>query len=141
MIRAATEADIPRLVEMGRRFRQESTYAQYLADNPEKMEELGKTLLAANGLLLAEQDDGITAMLGFIVHNHFISGEKVAGEVFWWAEPERRGDGVRLLRETENRARGVGAKYMQMIAPNARVAAFYERIGYEFVESTHQKAL
>ena len=46
-------------------------------------------------------DGAIVGMLGFIIHDHFISGEKVAGEVFWWMEPEHRGDGLKLLDETK----------------------------------------
>lgn len=141
MIRLAREADIPRLVEMGQRFRRESSYAERLADNPEKMAELGRQLLKVDGLLLSEKDGELTGMLGFILHNHFISGEVFAGEVFWWVEPERRGDGLRLLREAEKRARARGAKYMQMIAPTDQVATIYKRLDYEFVEATYQKAL
>lgn len=105
------------------------------------MQELGEMLLATDGLLLSERDGQLTGMLGFILHSHFISGEIFAGEVFWYVEPEQRGDGVRLLREAERRAKERGAKYMHMIAPNSKVAEFYCRTGYEFVESTFQKAL
>lgn len=141
MIRLATEPDIPRLVEMGQRFRQETAYAKFLADNPEKMAELGRKLIAGNGLLLAECDGGIFGMLGFIVYPHFISGEMMAGEVFWWVDPEHRGEGFKLLRHMEKMARLAGAKHMQMIAPTDRVASFYERVGYSQVETTYQKSL
>lgn len=139
MIRLATVADIPRMVEMGRRFRNESTYNKYLADNPEKMAELGEKLVAVDGILVAEHDGKLTGMLGYIVHEHFISGEKVAGEVFWWVE--KRGDGLALLREMEKRARAVGAKYIQMIAPSQRVARLYTIMKFDFVESTYQRTL
>lgn len=139
MIRLATVADIPRMVEMGRRFRNESTYNKYLADNPEKMGELGEKLVAVDGILVAEHGGKLTGMLGYIVHEHFISGEKVAGEVFWWVE--KRGDGLALLREMEKRARAVGAKYIQMIAPSQRVARLYTIMKFDFVESTYQRTL
>lgn len=137
-VRSATDADIPRLVEMGRRFRAESTYSKYLADNPQRMAELGRQLLAKDGLLCAERDGSIVGMLGFILHDHFISGERVAGEVFWWMEPEHRGDGLKLLDETKRRARAAGAKYMHMIAPSERVTRLYKHLRYAFVESTFQ---
>ena len=139
MIRQATVEDIPRMVEMGRKFRQESTYSAYLADNPAKMAELGERLLAVDGILVSEHDGVITAMLGYVIHDHFISGEKFAGEVFWWAE--RRGDGLDLLREMERRARAAGAKYIQMIAPTKRVERIYTILKFAFVESTYQRAL
>ena len=37
------------------------------------------------------EDGAIVGMLGFIhAPTTFISGERVAGEVFWWTEPEHR---------------------------------------------------
>lgn len=142
MIRLATANDLPRMVEMGLRFLEESPYKKYFARNPGKMLELGERLLAsAGGILVAQKDQEIVAMLGFIVHEHFISGERVAGEVFWWVEPEHRGAGLRLLREAEKEAKARGAVNLQMIAPDERVGKLYGLLGYEFLESTHQKSL
>lgn len=141
MIRTATREDIPRMVEMGRRFRNESSYNKYLADNPAKMAELGEKLVALDGIIVAERDGEIQAMLGYVVHEHFISGERVAGEIFWWAEPEHRGAGLMLLREMEKRARAAGAKYLHMIAPSERVKTLYERLHFDFIEATYQRAL
>jgi GNAT superfamily N-acetyltransferase len=141
LVRSATDEDIPRLVEMGCRFRAESSYSKYLAENPERMAELGHQLLAKDGLLVAELDGESIGMLGFILHVHFISGELVAGEVFWWMEPEHRGHGLKLVEEAKRRARKAGAKYLHMIAPSERVARLYRHLGYEFVESTHQISL
>jgi GNAT superfamily N-acetyltransferase len=61
--------------------------------------------------------------------------------VLWWVEPEHRGDGLRLLREAESRAKLANAKYMQMIAPTEAVETVYKRLGYQYVESTYQRAL
>lgn len=142
MIRRATDADIPRLVEMGRRFLKESPYHRHIAENPQQMAELGRQLMKnAGGLLISEHDGQITGMFGFVVYDHFMSGERVAGEVFWWVEPEARGDGVKLLRTAEQEARNAGAKAMQMIAPDEHVAGFYARLGYIPVEMTYQRSL
>jgi GNAT superfamily N-acetyltransferase len=105
------------------------------------MARLGRHLLGVDGLLLSERNGQIIGMLGFIIHDHFISGEKVAGEVFWWVEPEYRGGGLRLLREMEKRARAAGCKCMHMISPDPRVDNLYRCLGYEYVEATYQKAL
>ncbi len=129
------------MVEMGRRFRKESSYCDFLADNPERMAKLARELLSKDGLLLSENDGGITGMFGYVVYDHFISGEKTAGEVFWWVDPENRGEGIDLLREAERRARSVGAKHMQMIAPTRRVEGLYRHLKYTYVETTYQKAL
>lgn len=129
------------MVEMGRKFRNESTYNKYLADNPAKMAELGAKLIAVDGIIVLERDGEITGMLGFVLHDHFISGERVAGEIFWWQDPNRRGDGIKLLREVKRRARAAGAKYLHMIAPSERVRTLYERLEFEYVESTYQISL
>lgn len=141
MIRLATAADVPRLVEMGRRFRSETGYAKHLAENPAKMTELAQQLAAAGGLLVSERSGEIVGMIGFVIFPHFLSGETTAGEVFWWVEPEHRGEGVKLLREAERYARARGATKIQMIAPTDRVALLYQRLGYEFVEANYQRAL
>ena len=142
MIREAEQSDIPRLIEMGRRFRSESSYKGLLVDCPlEHMNDLLLKLIPQGGVLVEESDTNLFGMIGFYVYPHFLSGELTAGEVFWWVEPEHRGNGLRLLRETENRARTAGAKRLQMIAPNERVGALYKRLGYEFVESTYQRSL
>lgn len=141
MIREALESDIPRMVEMGRRFREESSYNEHLTDNPAKMAALGKILIEKNSLLVSERAGEIVGMLGFVIHSHFISGDVMAMEVFWWVEPDHRGEGVKLLHEMKNRARAAGAKFYQMIAPNEKVAEFYKAIGCLWVESTYQGTL
>src|SRR5437762_11638475 len=101
MIREAREADLGRLVEMGQRFLRESSYKTHLSDNPEQMRKLAKDLTERNSVLVAEEDGQLIGMLGFLVYPHFLSGDLTVGEVFWYVEPEHRGAGVRLLRETE----------------------------------------
>lgn len=144
MIRDAQFSDLPRIVEMGNNFRGNTSYHRYLGENQERMKELAIRLLENKCLLVSEEDGNLTGMLGFIVYSHFISGDLMAGEIFWWVEPEYRGHGVRLLKEMERRARAAGAKYIQMIAPldnRESLAGLYGRMGYTFVEETHQRAL
>jgi GNAT superfamily N-acetyltransferase len=140
-VRMATAEEIPRIVEMGRRFRSESSYNEHLPENVEKMTKLAMHLLSKDGLLVLEREGQIIGMLGFIIHSHFISGETLAGEVFWWVEPEFRGDGLKLVEETKRLARLAGAKFLDMVAPNKRVARLYDCLGYQWLESTHRIAL
>ncbi len=141
MIRTATENDLPRLVEMGLRFRDQTSYSEHLGRNPQKMGELAAQLMEAGGVLVSERDGQVVGMIGYVLFPHFISGEMTASEAFWWVEPEHRGDGIKLLREAEKRAKQAGALRMQMIAPNDKVAQLYERFGYAFVESAYQRNL
>jgi GNAT superfamily N-acetyltransferase len=141
MIRLASEADIPRLVEMGVRFRRETEYAQHFDENPEQMARLLQQLIAGDGVLVSEREGRLVGMIGYVLFPHFLSAEMTAGEVFWWTEPEHRGIGIRLLREAERRAKQAGAQRFQMIAPNEQVASMYRRLGYGFVEATYQRYL
>jgi GNAT superfamily N-acetyltransferase len=141
VIRLAGASDLPRLVEMGLRFRRESEYQAHISENASKIEETMGQLIARGGILVSERPGGLVGMIGIVLFDHFFSGERMAGEVFFWIEPEHRGDGVRLLREAEKWAKRSGALRMQMISPNDRVSHFYERCGYGFVEASYQRTL
>jgi GNAT superfamily N-acetyltransferase len=141
MIRLAVASDVPRLVEMGQRFRKESEYHRHYPDNPEQLAKLTAQLIACDGALLCERAGQIVGMFGYVLYPHLLSGELVAAEVCWWVEPEHRGEGIKLLREAEKLAQARGAQQMQMIAPNDKVANLYQRLGYVFVEAAYQRSL
>jgi GNAT superfamily N-acetyltransferase len=140
-IRLAGVDEVERLVEMGERFHRESSYKEHVAHNHEQMIALATNLVAAGNILVMEFNGALVGMIGFMVLPHFLSGEVIGIEVFWWLEPEHRGEGKKLLKAAEDLARERGAKRMQMIAPNERVGVLYRRMGYEFVESAFQKTL
>src|SRR5271154_2715246 len=133
MIRNATSEDIPRMVEMGQQFLAESTYSKFLSNNPVQMAHLMELILKGGEILVSEDSGKIVGMIGYFLHDHFISGEKFSGEVFWWVSPEYRGVGLQLLKTAEHHAKRAGAKKMQMIAPTKRVEAVYRYLGYDFV--------
>lgn len=141
MIRQAQETDLERIVEMGCEFLSHSTYKKFLRESKASMAVLAKQLISKRTLLVSDKGNGPVGMLGYVLHLHFISAQPMAGEIFWWAEPSARGEGLGLLREAEREARASGAKHMQMIAPNHTIAKLYQIRGYEFVESTYQKDL
>lgn len=141
MIRDVCEKDIPRTVEMGLRFHNQSTYRHHIAANAEQMKTLAETLMNKGIFLVDERDGQLVGMIGAFKFPHFISGEPIVGEVAWWVEPEYRGRGIALMRELEKRARQAGAKQVQMIAPTPEVAEIYKRMGYSFIESGYGKAL
>ncbi len=141
LIRPAVEADIPRILEMGHRFNSESPYRSVLQVTDRAMELLAHKLIPQGWLLLAEANEEIVGMIGFYVYPHFLSGEVVAGEIFWWMEPEHRGAGKQLMKAAEDEARRCGAKSMQMIAPDPRVGKLYERAKYQYLETSYIKPL
>lgn len=137
MVRDATLADVPDLVAMGGKFIAHSAYAGRLRDDPEARAGLMRRLI--------ENDDGAVfvleggrGMIGMIAYRHPISGDLVAGEVFWWCECGR---GVELFRAAEAWAIGFGVTAIQMVAPNARVGRLYERLGYAPLESVYQREI
>ncbi len=141
-IRYANDADMARVIEMGCRFINSTPYRAHLTPSPAHMERLYQMLMLNDGgVLLAERDGQIVGMLGYMIYEHPMSGERGAVEFFWWVEPDARGDGMRLLRRAERDARDRGALRLQMIAPTDQVASVYQRLGYTFVESAYQKVL
>jgi len=142
-IRAATEADVSRLMEMGQRFQRETVYCRGTAWDVDQMGKTARGLIAAeDGLLLvATRDEVVIGMFGALIFTHPITAERTAAEVFFWVEPESRGYGVRLLRRAEQWAERHGAARMQMIAPSPEIETFYRRLGYRALEVTYDKAL
>lgn len=143
MIRPAVASDIPRLVEMGLHFIRSTSYAQTLRENPAQMAKTATSVIAAqNGVVLvAEDSSGLVGMIGLMAFPHHLSGDLVAGELFWWQEPSARGAGVRLLKAAEAWAREQGALMLHMIAPTGQVGRVYQRLGYQSCEIAYQKEL
>lgn len=143
VIREATEADIPRLIEMGERFLTETVYRGRVAVNPSAMARTVARLLVSDGgaVFVSERDHTVVGMIGMLVFEHPITGEITASELFWWVEPEARGTGIRLLKRGEQWARDAGAERIHMIAPTSDVGRLYERLGYTALETTYERAL
>ena len=145
MIREATPADIPRIVEMGRRFIAESSYKNHFAENPEQMKTLAEQIISnpKGRILISEKDAKVNGMLALLLFPHYFSGEPIAIEVFWWVDPEARAGstGLKLMRKAEEIALELGATKMQMVAPTERIGELYKHFGYTEVESSYQKNL
>ncbi len=146
IIRPAVLEDVPRLVELGCAFLRTSPYRLTFAENPEQMAALATLLItgASSVVLVAAHADDLLGMIGLTAVPHFLSGEMMAGEVFFFIDEGARGSlGVRLLRAAERWALGRGAVAMQMIAPvhSPRVEAFYTALAYEPIERTFLRGL
>lgn len=140
--RSATLADVPALVAMGRAFLGE-LYTDVIPVNSAQMTTTVSNLIARDDgvILVAEHDGALVGMLGMLAFSHFVSGERTAGEVFWWVSPKYRGGpaGIRLLKLAEAWAERQGADRMQMVAPTQTVGDMYTRLGYQRVETTYHK--
>jgi N-acetylglutamate synthase-like GNAT family acetyltransferase len=144
-IREATLNDVPRVVELGRKFLAEGPYAGQIKDNPEQANRF-TTLLIDNPsakILVSEKNGTVTGVLAFLLFPHHFSGEMTALEIIWYVEPQYRPGGIamRLMWTAERIAQEMHAHFMQFTAPDAKASAIYERFGYHQVEIGYQKEL
>ena len=143
--RQATEADVSALVWMLREFVTSTKYRKFVGDSPEALRTFLDTIIAnpSAAVFVADRDDKVIGMIGVLGYVHPMSGERCAGELFWWLDPSERGAGGWLLRRAEKWAREFGAVSLQMIAPadNPRVGEMYAKLGYEAVETAWHRKL
>lgn len=90
--------------------------------------------------------DGIfNGALGAVIAPDLASHETVAIECFWYMLPDRRGNGIALLKAYENWARAMGCARVgiaNLAHVNAeRMAKLYQRMGYKPIDVNFQKRL
>lgn len=154
-IREATLDDAPRLVEMATRFLLETRYGA-MFDNratPVTIGGLVEQVLRFGAIFVAEvtvpyadgsSETKLIGMLAIVVVPHPLTGLAYADEIAWWVEPEHRGGsiGPHILRSAETWARQKGANMVKLVAPaGSRVGTFYERVGYQAVETAFIKTI
>ncbi len=140
-VREAVTDDLPWLVGMGLRFIRDSDYRHHVAENPGALARLMGRLMESGESVILVVGDRPHGMIGMLLYDHPMSGEKFASELFWWIDPEQRGSGLRLLNSAERWAKEAGARRIQMIAPNDRTARAYEGLGYGKLETHYQKEI
>jgi GNAT superfamily N-acetyltransferase len=143
MIRPATRADIPDIVDLGVRHLRDSHYAAFIEPDRDHMAAFARMLIDAPCalLLVAEQAGAVIGAIGVMATPHPYSGQPVMSEMFWYVAPEARGSGVKLLKAAEVWGRQIGVRHSIMIAPDSRVSTFLQRMGYARLEEQFIKAL
>lgn len=150
MIREATPADIPRIIEMGRKFLLSGPYRDIMPDNPEVATSLAEKLVAypEAKVLVAEEEGKVIGVFAFVVFPHYYSGLSTAGELIWYILPEHRrmtsftdSPALNLLNEAEKLAKEMGAVQMHLTAPTIEIGSLYKRRGYKQVEIGFQREL
>lgn len=142
MIREAVLDDIPHLVVMGLHFIRSSDYAGHLDENPDALfDTMLRLIESEDALLLVEDTGNPTGMLGAVLFSHPLSHQRFFSELFWWVEPEHRGNGLALLRAAEEWAAERGASHSIMISPDDRVSRLYETLGYAKLETHYIRLL
>lgn len=142
MIREAVRDDIPHLVVMGLHFLRSGAYSGHLEENPDALFEIMLRLIESDDALLLVQDDGKpVGMLGAIIYCHPLTWQVFFNEIFWWVEPDSRGDGIALEQAATEWAKQHGATKSIMVSPDDRVSRLYERRGYTKLETHYIKAI
>lgn len=147
MIREATVADTGALQRMAARFlSKDGPYGNRFTVDPRQVDVLASYMTQQGpdaAVFVAEQDGAVVGMFGVFCLLHPILGLRIASELCWWMEPEARGSrlALSLLRTAEQWAKTSGATWLEMIAPSERVAAFYDRLGYERTDVHYLKTL
>lgn len=143
MIRGATLDDTDAICRMASSFIK-AYFDGKIADNSEQVRQLARDMMQGGErlLLLHDSGHGADGMIAMFIFKHPISGERIAGELAWWVDPQVRGSaGIALMKRAEEWARTSGAIRIQMVAPNERVGEFYRRVGYDKVETTYTKEI
>lgn len=144
--RPATWNDAPAIRTMAARFLSEDgPYFGRFKASEGAIERLLDRMLKPDqfALVLENGNSAPVGMFGAFVFNHPITGQIVASELCWWVEPEARGSRVAadMPALAIEWARKAGAEWFEMIAPNERIAKFYEVIGFERTDIHYVKVL
>lgn len=125
MIRRCTEADIPFVMEMGKRFADDAGVTELVGWDDASVEALLRLMIADHILLRGEK-----SMIGGLVFAHpFNNARVIFQEMFWRSEGR---EGLALLTEAERLAKEMGASrsYMLAIDTMPRAETIYRRRGY-----------
>lgn len=139
MIRNATTADIPSLIELGTRMYLESRYSANSPFDADKCAELAKSLISspAGCVLVAEKEGQVVGWLGGGIAEQFFSSQLMAFEYGLFVAPEHRGGsaGPRLARTFIDWAKDHGAAVINMGITTGvhaeRTGALYSRLGLQ----------
>lgn len=135
-MRPANKEDVPRLVELGRRFH-EAKQDQYPFDPADTAGFFNGLISSPAGIVLVT-DGGF--ICGALVPAPSNSEWVTAFELFWWAEDR---SGLRLLKGFEQWASDMGASEVKFSHPETetRVGEVLTRAGYAPSERVYGKAL
>lgn len=136
-IRVATQADIPRILELGELMHAESPRWSRLSFNRVKAEHYLRDLIdGAGAVFLAEHGGVVVGGIAGVLSSHWSSDDLLADEVAFFMAPAARGNmlAVRLVCTLRAWAEQRGAKWLQAGTSTGldpeRTAQLYERLGF-----------
>lgn len=147
MLRAGDLNDLPRLVQMGEKFRA-ATYHNDLAPfNLESIGFLARTIVDHGIMIVAEVDKMIVGALALMPAPYMMNSDYIgAYEAMLWVEPDYQDGGIgkSLIEAGELVCRNKGIDFIQMaILPNSppKIDALFRSFGYLPAEVTYVKRL
>ena len=147
MIRWATMADVPRIVEMSMEFYSNTHYPDIIGTTKEQMAGLAIITMKDHVLLVAEKEGHVCGMISLLVEDFiFNPAIKSASELVWWLDETARGGmlAVRLLKQAEKECVNVGVKLIRMALMHdspAHAEGIYLKQGYRKSDSHYEKVL
>lgn len=140
MIRPATIDDVPRIVDMARRFYDASGYADLFGPMAqESAAGLAIITMESGVMLVAEVDGDVVGMACLHVEPFLFNPERtIASELAWWIEPEHRGGmlAARMLKAINEacEARGAVPRMATLAGSPPQAEALLNRAGYRLTE-------
>lgn len=94
-------------------------------------------------IFVLEDENNIIGVLGGFKYPDVNSGELIATEFFWFVDADKRGNGIRLLKEFEKWAKEEDCKkiimvYLCDLMPE-KLDRVYKRLGYRRTEINYTK--
>lgn len=132
MIREATDADIPQLLEWGQRFADRARLCEHVGYDPASMARTFALMIDDPAHVIFINERG--AIGGLSGPHPFNHSHYHAEELFWWSEG---GGGLELLRALERWAKAkcgsLQMKTLEAIEPE-RTGQLYSRLGFTAME-------
>lgn len=144
-LRLATKEDYPHIIRMARRFHEASPYSD-LEFSEEQSRLVFEKYLGSNKteivIILAADDVPYGMIIGAASSLPF-SKDKVASELAWWVDEDKRGskDSLMLFKAYQDWARRVGSKITQMAMLDdvTNLNKFYLKQGFVPAERSYIK--
>ena len=142
MIRKVTTEDLPKMFDLAAEFYSSSEFLEGF-DIDIFINNWTKFINTGIGIIWILNDfDGCLGAMKYLDVNN---GELIATELFWFVSSDKRGDGIKLLKEFEMWAKTEGCKKIIMVhltdlMPES-VASIYKWHGYKPMEIHYVKEL
>lgn len=144
MIRRVELKEVKSVIEMAKRFENETAFVPVDIDHATKM--YSGLIGSGKGVMIALfKDDKVVGAIGGICGPDLHYPRTVGIETFWFVIPECRGDGVRLLNFFEQWAKEKGCDYTALVhladSHPESLKKLYERRGYDLVENHYMRRI